>query len=419
MMEIKEQGDVYVDKVEQNKLCKRNIYGDGVAWFRGALLGKGSFGSVFLATLKKPKSKFRCFPPVMAVKSAEVSVSGSVQKEREVLSNIGRSDYVIRCFGDEITTGDNGGMVYNLLLEYGSGGTLAGVVADGGLDEFDVKRYTRDLVRGIYHIHSNGYVHCDLKPDNVLLVGNCGGEFRAKICDLGLAKRVMQRSDRKRKLDPYFRGTPLYLSPEVLAGGNQESSSDIWALGCIVIEMLTGKSAWDGIRNLDGNELLERIAEGREVPRIPNEISVEAKNFLKRCLVRNPMYRWTAEMLLNHPFLEGLVEVDEVREYEEVSEVNADSSLVLLSEADDELGFSFWEDDGFVSEEESVSYYSEKVVNNVEVIGLAREGSLNIQESADTASSRSDSEFNHAMRTPVPSHTRHQYPLAFTIPAGV
>ncbi|KAL8099105.1 mitogen-activated protein kinase kinase kinase 20-like [Apium graveolens] len=419
MMEIKAEDDVYVDKAEQNKLlCKRNKYGDGVAWFRGALLGKGSFGSVFLATLKKPKLKFRCFPPLMAIKSAEVSVSGSIQKEREVLSNIGRSDYVIRCFGDEITTADNGGMVYNLLLEYGSGGTLANVVGDGGLDEFDVKRYTRDLVRGIYHIHSNGYVHCDLKPDNVLLVGNCGGEYRAKICDLGLAKRVMRRSDKKRKLDPYFRGTPLYLSPEVLAGGVQEPASDIWALGCIVIEMLTGKSPWEGIY-LDGGELLERIAEGREMPRISNEISVEAKNFLKRCLVRKPMYRWTAEMLLNHPFLEGLVDVDKAEEYEEVSDVNADSSFLLLPEADEELGFSFWEDDSFVSEEESVSCYSEEEVNNVEVIDLAREGTLKIQESADTASSRSDSEFNHATRKPVPLDTRHQYSIAFTIPAGV
>ncbi|XP_017254364.1 mitogen-activated protein kinase kinase kinase 20 [Daucus carota subsp. sativus] len=416
MMVIKEDYDGCKDRVEQ----KKNRYGDGVAWFRGALLGKGSFGSVFLATLKKPKSKFRCFPPVMAIKSAEVSVSGSIQKEREVLSNIGRCDYVIRCFGDEITTGENGGMVYNLLLEYGAGGTLADVVGDGGLAEFDVKRYTRDIVRGIYHIHSNGYVHCDLKPDNVLLVGNRGSQFRAKICDLGLAKRGMQSSsNKKRKLDPYFRGTPMYLSPEALADGVQESPADIWALGCILIEMLTGKSAWDGIQDLDGDELLERIAEGREMPRIPSEISIEAKNFLKSCLARKPMYRWTAEMLLNHPYLEGLVDVDEAGEYEEVSDVNADSSLMLLSEADDELGFSFWEDDSFLSEEESVSYWSEDEENGVEVTGLAKEATLNIQESADTASSRSDSEFKHAMRVPVPSNTRHQYPIAFTIPAGV
>ncbi|KAK1358134.1 Mitogen-activated protein kinase kinase kinase yoda [Heracleum sosnowskyi] len=408
----------------KKKLCARNKHGDGVSWYRGALIGKGNFGCVYLANLKKPKSKFRCFPNVMAVKCAEVSISGSIQKEREVLDNIGRCDYVIRCFGDEITGGENGEMVYNLLLEYGSGGTLVDVidrVGGGGLVELDVKRYTRDLVRGIYWIHSKGYVHCDLKPDNVMMVGNCGsGEFRAKIGDLGLAKRGM-RSNKKRKLDPYFRGTAMYLSPEAAASGVQECPCDIWALGCIVIEMFTGRPPWDCTQDLDADELLERIGEGRESPKIPDDISVEAKSFLKGCLAGKPMYRLTAEMLLNHPFLEGLVDADESEECEEVSDVNADSSLLLLSEAEaDELGCpSCSEDDSFVSEEESVSYWSEEVLNGEQVIGFAKEGTLNIHKSLDTSSSRSDSEFNHALSKPVPTSTRQQYPGAFTIPTGV
>ncbi|PHT28770.1 hypothetical protein CQW23_31631 [Capsicum baccatum] len=63
--------------------------GDGVAWYRGAMVGKGSFGCVYLATLKNPRLNYSYFRAVMAVKSAEVSVSGSIQKEREVLGSIG------------------------------------------------------------------------------------------------------------------------------------------------------------------------------------------------------------------------------------------------------------------------------------------------------------------------------------------
>ncbi|XP_017250220.1 mitogen-activated protein kinase kinase kinase 20 [Daucus carota subsp. sativus] len=421
MMEIKEDDD----KAEGKKLCARNKHGDGVSWYRGALIGKGNFGCVYLANLKKPRSKFSCFPCVMAVKCAEVSISGSIQKEREILDNIGRCGYVIRCFGEEITNGENGEMVYNLLLEYGSGGTLVDVIdklGGGGLVEADVRRYTRDLVRGIYWIHSKGYVHCDLKPDNVMMVGNCGtGEFRAKIGDLGLAKRGM-RSNKKRKLDPYFRGTAMYLSPEAVADGIQECPCDIWALGCIVIEMFTGKPPWDGTEDLDANELLDRIGEGRESPKIPDEISVEAKNFLKGCLAVKPMYRLTAEMLLNHPFLEGLVDVIETEEIEEFSDVNADSSLVLLSEAeaDDELNrFSCSEDDSFVTEEESVSYWCEEVTNGGQIVAFDEEGTLKIQESTHTASSRNDSEYDHALNTTVPTSTGLQYPVAFTIPTGI
>ena len=63
-------------------------FGDGETWVRGPLIGKGGFGSVFLATSKKPNSRFQCFPSVMAVKSAEVSISASLQKEKEVHNNV-------------------------------------------------------------------------------------------------------------------------------------------------------------------------------------------------------------------------------------------------------------------------------------------------------------------------------------------
>ncbi|KAL3609348.1 hypothetical protein D5086_000368 [Populus alba] len=171
----------------------------GVAWSRGPLLGKGGFGSVYLASLKNPKSRNGYYPPVMAVKSAEVSASCSLQKEKE----------------------------------YASGGTLAGLIkkSDGvGLPELDVKRYTSTKA----------------------------GEFVAKIGDFGLAKKSEKRN-KKRKFDPYLRGTTLYMAPETVANHVQEPPCDIWALGCVVLEMLTGKQAWDVKPDVTIEELMRKI----------------------------------------------------------------------------------------------------------------------------------------------------------------
>ena len=64
-------------------------------------------------------------------------------------------------------------MVYNLLLEYASGGTLSDLIKKSGrvcLHESDIKRYTKSMLKELSHVHDCGYVHCDLKPENVLLV---------------------------------------------------------------------------------------------------------------------------------------------------------------------------------------------------------------------------------------------------------
>ena len=103
-----------------------------------------------------------------------------------------------------------------------------------------------------------------------------------------------------------WEGTPMYLSPEAVKDHVQEAPSDVWGVGCIVHEMLTGKSPLKGKE--EELEILRKIGEGREVIEIDNiGVSKEAKEFLKGCFVRNYYFRFTCEMLLLHPFLQGLV----------------------------------------------------------------------------------------------------------------
>ncbi|XP_038692881.1 mitogen-activated protein kinase kinase kinase 17-like [Tripterygium wilfordii] len=312
----------------------------GAQWVRGPMIGRGAFGSVYLAYSKK---SYCYLPPAMAVKSTEVSDSASLQKEVEVLNNLQGSPYVIGCFGEETTTGANGEMVYNVLLEYASGGSLDTLIKKSsgvcrGLPELDVRRYARHLLLGIAHIHESGYVHCDLKPDNVLLVPyrNSMTKFVTKIGDFGLAKRGGQ--SKKAKFDNYLRGTAPYLAPEVVINHVQEAPADIWALGCVVLEMLTGESPWGSDSKLTAEELFNKIADTGALPQTPPGISNEAKDFLKRCLVRNPMFRFTADMLLDHPFFKGCED-----EYEAVEEDVGEVGQVIG------VGSSCWPEDSFSS----------------------------------------------------------------------
>ncbi|XP_028096629.1 calcium-dependent protein kinase 4-like [Camellia sinensis] len=177
---------------------KKSVYGDGNKWFRGSIIGKSSSGPVYLATLKKPKWRLTHLPVLMAVKSAEVSDSALLQREALVLRNFHACPYIYRCFGEEVFTSDRNRMVYNLLLEYGSSGTLADVVkktGGNGLPESDVRRYTRYILEGLDCVHSAGYVHRALKPENIIIVPiitSTGTEYIAKIGDFGLAKKSEQ-----------------------------------------------------------------------------------------------------------------------------------------------------------------------------------------------------------------------------------
>ncbi|CAA7035845.1 unnamed protein product [Microthlaspi erraticum] len=265
-------------------------------WIRRETIGHGSFSTVSLATTSGSST---AFPTLIAVKSSGVVCSAALRSERDVLDDLGDCSEIVRCFGEGRTV-ENGEEIYNLFLEYASGGNLGDRVKKSGeaLPEFEVRRFTRSIVKGLRHIHDNGFCHCDVKLENVLVFGD--GDV--KISDFGLAKR---RSEIGEEIRVEIRGTPLYMAPESVNRGEFESPADIWALGCSVVEMSSGKTAWcleeGGITN--AMSLMVRIGSGEEVPRIPVELSEEGKDFVRKCFVKNPAERWTAQMLLDHPFL--------------------------------------------------------------------------------------------------------------------
>ena len=268
-----------------------------MTWVRGGTIGRGSFATVSLAVSRAGEDRF---PPLMAVKSCGVEDSATLRNETQVLSRLGDCQEVLRCYGDEYSC-EGGRELYNVLLEYAAGGSLADYVRDfGALVESDVKRYTRSILRGLDYIHGVGFVHCDVKLQNLLLCSSNDSVFCAKIGDFGLAKKAEKVAEKKG-----FRGTPMYMAPECLSGEEHSAAADIWALGCAVVEMASGKPAWQCQPGTDANALLFRIWGGKASPETPSELSEEGKDFLEKCFLRDPRKRWTAEMLLDHPFVAG------------------------------------------------------------------------------------------------------------------
>ncbi|XP_042479281.1 mitogen-activated protein kinase kinase kinase 18-like [Macadamia integrifolia] len=254
-------------------------------WTRGRTIGRGSFATVSLAKTHRSGEVF-------AVKSVDLSRSEFLQREQRVLSLID-CPRIVGYVGCDVTH-ENGRLMYNLFMEYISGGTLTDVIQDHGgrLDESEIRSHTRAILMGLDYLHSRRLVHCDIKGRNVLI-----GADGAKIADLGCTRWV----DEEAPAMP-IAGTPVFMAPEVARGDEQSFPADVWALGCTVIEMATGRPPWPDIA--DPVSALHRIAFSSDIPDFPTFLSEEAKHFLGKCLKRDPKERWTADQLLKHPFLD-------------------------------------------------------------------------------------------------------------------
>jgi serine/threonine protein kinase len=257
-------------------------------WTRVRTLGRGASGAeVFLAVDDVSGQLF-------AVKSACASGATALRREQSIMSAL-RSPRVVSCIGGR--TPNDGS--YQLFLEFAPGGSLADEVGrTGGLNEPAVRAYAADIARGLAYLHGETVVHGDVKARNVVL----SADGRAKLADFGCARKA--GADEK-----IIGGSPAFMAPEVARGEEQGPEADVWALGCTVVEMATGRAPWSGI---DGDALaaMHRIGYTDAVPEVPQWLSAEAKDFLAQCLIRCASDRCTAAQLLEHPFLASSVVVD-------------------------------------------------------------------------------------------------------------
>jgi len=180
-----------------------------------------------------------------------------------------------------------------LVLELVSGGELFDqIVERGSYSENDAANLIRRVLEGIDYMHRHGVVHRDLKPENLL----CVSANVIKIADFGLSKDVesgnLQTSC----------GTPSYVAPEVLLGGQYDNEVDIWSIGVITYVLLCGFTPFYGDNQ---RQLFERILHAKFDYPSPewDDVSATAKDFVSKLLVVNPADRLSAEQALAHPWI--------------------------------------------------------------------------------------------------------------------
>jgi len=179
------------------------------------------------------------------------------------------------------------------LMEYVDGLSLSQVLEERGSGFSDNKAASilGQVLSGLRYLHANQVVHGDIKPANILLIPDTGS---VKIADLGTATEAVEARARM----PF--GTPGFMAPEVVRDGVPNFLSDIWSLGCTLLQLLTGKLPWSE----DDNKFSAMLKAGQgKHPHFPRDLQADARSFLESCFQPNYMDRPSAEALLRHSFV--------------------------------------------------------------------------------------------------------------------
>nr|CAB3264288.1 serine/threonine-protein kinase Nek3-like [Phallusia mammillata] len=255
-------------------------------------IGKGSSGSVFLARSKKLKK-------LVAIKKIEIDESRrsrcrkSVMREANILRTLNHF-HIVKCY--EWFLDDEAGNI-SMALEYCNGGTIqdrikAAQVRKETIPEEKVMLWTTQITSAVNYIHDRRILHRDLKSENVFLIKS----EDVKLGDFGISKEIDHTLDKASTCV----GTPCYLSPELCQDIPYSFKSDIWALGCLIFEMLALSPAFDAANLVS---LFYKIVNCKYAT-LPVHCSSAAKELISKVLTRNPADRPNASQLLKIPILQ-------------------------------------------------------------------------------------------------------------------
>ena len=271
------------------------------------LIGNGGFGKVFKAIHNTSKE-------VYAIKIIDYTKGNnndksnisfnykSIQQETSLMRLVNKSDYILKYYGSYFSRETN---TIWLILEYCAAGSAVDLMLSMGrtLSEVEVSTIMEMVLKGLIYIHKLNLIHRDIKGANIML----SEDGYAKLGDFGIGIQMTDDEYRTSK-----KGSPHWMSPQVILNKNYDTKTDIWSLGITCLELVEGEPPF---ADLNPDEVMEKIA--NNPPKAediidPKEHTDEFIDFVNLCLEINPKKRPTADVLIKHPFI---VKLSKKKEY--------------------------------------------------------------------------------------------------------
>jgi mitogen-activated protein kinase kinase kinase len=289
------------EDMQLNSFLAGNSFDKG-NWMKGDLIGEGSFGSVYLAL-------HAITGELMAVKQVELpnvtkgtdgdkkqnAMITALKLEIDLLQGL-HHPHIVQYLG---TSSDEEHL--NIFLEYVPGGSIAGMLKQyNTFQEPLVRNFTRQILEGLSYLHSRNIIHRDIKGANIL-VDNRGA---VKISDFGVSKKTgFNGVNAAPGTRTSLQGSVFWMAPEVVRQSGQSIKSDIWSVGCLIVEMFTGSRPFPSMTTL---QTLFAVGSNNETPSIPEVASDEAKGFLEMTFEVDHTKRPGADDLLKERFLQPM-----------------------------------------------------------------------------------------------------------------
>ncbi|KAK3377813.1 hypothetical protein B0H63DRAFT_226316 [Podospora didyma] len=252
----------------------------------GDCIGKGAFGTVYKAFNWGTGEAVA----VKQIKLVDVPKSElrMIEAEIDLLKNL-HHDNIVKYIGF-VKSAD----CLNIILEYCENGSLHSICkAYGKFPENLVGVYMTQVLQGLHYLHDQGVIHRDIKGANILTTK----DGTVKLADFGVSTSTLAGPDKEAQVV----GTPYWMAPEIIQLSGATSSSDIWSVGCTVIELLQGKPPY---HNLAAMPALFAIVNDDHPP-LPEGVSPAARDFLMQCFQKDPNLRVSARKLMRHPWITG------------------------------------------------------------------------------------------------------------------
>eukprot|EP00743_Colponemidia_sp_Colp-15_P006476 GILK01006971.1.p1 GENE.GILK01006971.1~~GILK01006971.1.p1 ORF type:complete len:1130 (+),score=224.67 GILK01006971.1:94-3483(+) len=249
----------------------------------GDAIGKGAFGTVYKA-LNIRSGDFVAIKQI-PIHNISDEQSASIKMEINLLKKL-KHDNIVKYV--EIITSAG---VMNIVLEYVESGSLANITKKfGSFPESLVAIYVTQVLKGLGYLHEQGVIHRDIKGANILITK----EGFVKLADFGVATKLSEAEKSNSVV-----GTPYWMAPEIIEMCSPTTACDIWSVGCVVVELLTGHPPYYDLAPMPA---LFRIVRD-EYPPLPEDISPALKNFLLQCFQKDPALRVDAPTLLRHQWI--------------------------------------------------------------------------------------------------------------------